>query len=50
MAPSQDRLMYFGIRARAEATRMLYTLAGEKFTDERLSFEAWPAKKPGKIE
>lgn len=48
MMHHQDNLMYFGIRARGEATRMLYVLAGERFTDQRLGFEDWPAKKPGK--
>lgn len=50
MAPSsQDNLLYFGIRARAEATRMMYAIAGKKLTDERLGFDEWPMRKPGNL-
>lgn len=43
-----DKLLYFDLRARGEVIRMIYVLAGEKLTDERLSMEQWPAKKEGK--
>ena len=44
-----DKLLYFDGRARAEPIRMLYALAGEKLTDERLNFRnEWPEKKSGK--
>lgn len=38
---SQDKLVYFPVRARAEATRMLYALAGKSLTDEKVTFEQW---------
>jgi len=41
-----DSLLYFGIRARGEATRMLYAIAGKKMEDKRVTFEQWAEMKP----
>ena len=38
---SQDKLVYFPVRARGEAIRMLYALADKKLEDERVTFEQW---------
>ena len=42
------KLTYFNIRARAEVTRMLFTMAGVEFEDKRFDFGSpdWPAFKP----
>ena len=42
------KLTYFNIRARAEVTRMLFTLAGVEFEDKRIDFGSpdWPEFKP----
>lgn len=41
MAPKQLRLIYFSIPGRAEVARLLATLGGLEFEDERLTFEEW---------
>ena len=38
---SQDKLVYFPVRARGEAIRMLYALADKQLEDERVTFEEW---------
>lgn len=43
----EDRLVYFNIRARAEAIRMLYAVAGKPLKEERIDWSN-PLKK-GKI-
>jgi len=40
MAESKDKLVYFNLRARAEATRMLYKVAEKEFVDHRFGYEA----------
>jgi len=40
-------LTYFDIRGRAETSRILFAIAGVKFTDRRISYTEWPALKPG---
>lgn len=42
-----DKLIYFNVRARGEAIRMMYSIAGKELIDERVSFEEWPEKKKG---
>ena len=46
----QYKLSYFNIRARAEVTRMLFSLAGVEFEDNRFEFggSEWPDFKPSK--
>eukprot|EP00750_Incisomonas_marina_P016679 INCI19276.2.p1 GENE.INCI19276.2~~INCI19276.2.p1 ORF type:complete len:313 (+),score=51.74 INCI19276.2:133-939(+) len=39
-------LTYFPIAARGEAVRLMLTLAGIKFTDERIEFPQWQGLKP----
>lgn len=46
---AKDQLLYYNLRARAEAIRMLYALAGKEFEDKRFSPEEWPALKPCKF-
>lgn len=41
-------LSYFDIRGRAEPIRMLFKLAGVKFTDRRVSYLDWPDMKSSK--
>ena len=48
MAAKKDELLYFGIRARGEATRMLYAIAGKGLTDKRITFDEWAEMKPCK--
>ena len=40
------KLTYFKNKGRAEVARMLFTLAGEKFEDNRLTPEEWAELKP----
>merc|ERR1712136_200758 len=42
---AQYKLMYFDVMGRAELARMCFAQAGVAFTDDRFSFEEWPAKK-----
>lgn len=39
-------IVYFDIRARAEPIRVLLALAGQPFTDTRVTFDDWPNHKP----
>uniref|UniRef100_A0A914VLS1 glutathione transferase n=1 Tax=Plectus sambesii TaxID=2011161 RepID=A0A914VLS1_9BILA len=39
------RLIYFNLRARAEAIRLLLAYAGIDYIDDRISRDAWPAMK-----
>lgn len=41
-------LTYFDVRGRAEPSRMLFALAGVKFTDRRLNYQQWMEFKPRK--
>ncbi|XP_067933700.1 glutathione S-transferase 1-like isoform X2 [Watersipora subatra] len=43
---SQMKLTYFGGKGRAEATRLLFKLAGKDFIDCRLTKEEWAEFKP----
>lgn len=48
MAESKDKLVYFNLRARAEATRMLYKVAEKEFVDHRFgSSDEFQNMKPG---
>ncbi|CAI5454868.1 unnamed protein product [Caenorhabditis angaria] len=40
------KFYYFDFRGRGEVIRLLFHLAGEQFTDERVTFETWGALKP----
>lgn len=42
-----DQLLYFNLRARGEAIRMLYVVAGKEFEDKTYTIEEWPKHKPG---
>ena len=44
---SEDKLVYFDIKARGEPTRMVYAVAGNPLKDERIPAEQWPSKKEG---
>ena len=48
MAAKKDELLYFGLKARAEATRMLYAIAGRDLADNRITGEQWAEMKPCK--
>jgi glutathione S-transferase len=41
MSPSY-KLIYFDVKGRAEISRILFKLSGQKFQDERVSFQEWP--------
>jgi len=43
--PSEIQLFYFPIRAKASFIRMMLHMAGQKFDDNFISMEEWPAKK-----
>ncbi|GFS04056.1 hematopoietic prostaglandin D synthase [Elysia marginata] len=40
------KLSYFNTRGRAEIARLIFAYAGQKFEDNRVSRENWPAMKP----
>lgn len=37
---------YFNVKARGEIVRIIFAAAGQKFTDNRIEFNNWPAIKP----
>ena len=39
------KLIYFDFRGRAEAIRMLFTLAKQPYEDHRVVYSEWPAQK-----
>eukprot|EP00731_Ephydatia_muelleri_P016491 Em0009g915a len=43
---STYKLTYFDLRARAELIRLIFAQAGVQYTDERLTFQDWPARAP----
>ncbi|XP_059143161.1 glutathione S-transferase 1-like [Physella acuta] len=45
MAPKL-KLIYFDARSRAEVSRLLLALAGQKYEDVRISKQNWPEEKP----
>jgi len=45
----RDKHLYFDVRARGEAIRMLYALAGKELDDQRIGFADWPSLKPSKL-
>ena len=49
MDSEKDKLMYFPLRARAEAVRMLYAVADRQFEDVKLSGESWQNYKKGEL-
>lgn len=40
------KLIYFNVRGRAEAIRLVLAASGTKYEDVRIEFEQWPALKP----
>jgi glutathione S-transferase len=42
------KLQYFDGQGRAEVARLLFSVAGVEFEDERLSGETWQTAKPSK--
>jgi len=46
---TQDTLLYFSSRGRAEAIRMLYLMAGREFNDTRTTNEKWLQEKNGEL-
>jgi len=43
----KDQYIYFDVRARGEAIRMLYAVAKKEFTNQVVTFADWPAVKEG---
>ena len=41
------KLTYFNGRGKAEVSRMVFALADQAYTDERIQQEDWPKRKPG---
>ena len=39
-------LTYFNFKGRGELMRLIFAAAGQKFTDERVEMQDWPAIKP----
>ncbi|GFO29430.1 glutathione s-transferase [Plakobranchus ocellatus] len=46
MANSAIKVIYFNLPGRAEAIRLLLTLAGKKFEDVRINLQQWQEMKP----
>ena len=46
---SSYKLVYFNGTGRAENTRMMFTLGGQKFEDVRISMDKWPSYRPGEM-
>ncbi|XP_019647640.1 PREDICTED: hematopoietic prostaglandin D synthase-like [Branchiostoma belcheri] len=46
MAQPKYRLIYFNLRARAEATRLVFAAAGVEYEDVRIPRDKWPDLKP----
>ena len=46
MKQQRVKLTYFNVRARAEFLRLMLAQAGVPYTDERITFQEWPALKP----
>ena len=42
-----DHLQYFSLRSKGEPLRLLYSLSGTKFKDERISLDEWDQRKEG---
>lgn len=42
---SEYKLTYFNGRGKGELIRLVFGAAGQQFEDERIEFDAWPAKK-----
>lgn len=40
------KLTYFNVRAKAEVARLLFSIAGVEYEDERIEFSSWPDLKP----
>ncbi|KAK6994499.1 glutathione S-transferase 6 [Biomphalaria glabrata] len=45
MAPKSLKLIYFNGRGRAELSRLILAVAGQKYEDVRIVGENWPAEK-----
>ena len=43
---SDYTLHYFGVRGKGELIRLCFVAAGQKYVDQRYSFDEWPAIKP----
>ena len=43
------KLTYFNGRGRAEVARLILSIAGEVFEDDRVEFSDWEALKPRKL-
>ena len=43
------KLTYFNGRGRAEVARLILSIAGEEFEDNRIEFSDWEALKPRKL-
>lgn len=43
------KLTYFGLRGRAELSRLILAAAGVPFEDNRITHAEWVAMKPSKI-
>ena len=44
------KLIYFGIKGRGEAARIMFSVAGQQFEDSRIDFADWGALKPSKVD
>lgn len=43
------KLTYFNGKGRAEAARLMFAAAGQKYEDVRIKSEDWPKVKTGKV-